>query len=55
MTLHIEMITTIRFTIDMGNFGFIECFTTTLLHTNWVEDKVGLKVKPEHTRYQIIH
>ena len=39
---------------------FIECFTTTFLHThswlNWVdedddEDEVGLKEKPEDTRY----
>ena len=38
----------------------IECFTTTFLHThswiNWVdeddnEDQVGLKEKPEDTRY----
>ena len=41
-------------------FDFIECFTTTFLHThswlNWVdedddEDEVGLKEKPEDTRY----
>ena len=41
-------------------FDFIECFTTTFLHTdswlNWVdedddEDQVGLKEKPEDTRY----
>ena len=41
-------------------FDFIECFTTTFLHTrswlNWVdedddEDEVGLKEKPEYTRY----
>ena len=35
-------------------FDFIECFTTTFLHThswlNWVdEDEVGLKEKPEET------
>ena len=43
-----------------GAFGFdlIECFMTTLLHThswlNWVDDdddEVGLKEKPEDTRY----
>ena len=37
-------------------FEFIECSTTTFLHThtwlNWVdEDDVGLKEKPEDTRY----
>ena len=41
-------------------FDCIECFTTTFLHThswlNWVdedddEDEVGLKEKPEYTRY----
>ena len=41
-------------------FYFIECFTTTFLHAhswlNWVdedddEDEVGLKEKPEDTRY----
>ena len=41
-------------------FDFIECVTTTILHThswlNWVdedddEDEVGLKEKPEDTRY----
>ena len=41
-------------------FYFIECLTTTFLHThfwlNWVhedddEDEVGLKEKPEDTRY----
>ena len=43
-------------------FDFIECFTTTFLHAhswlNWVdedddddEDEVGLKEKPEDTRY----
>ena len=41
-------------------FDFIECFTTTFLRThswlNWVdedddEDEVGLKEKPEDTRY----
>ena len=40
-------------------FGFIECFTTTFLHThfwlNWVdedddEDEVGLQEKPEYIR-----
>ena len=45
---------TIRF------FDFIECFTTTFLRAhswlNWVdedddEDEVGLKEKPEDTRY----
>ena len=44
----------------MNMFLFIECFTTTFLHThswlNWVdedddEDEVGLKEKPEDTRY----
>ena len=42
------------------DFDFIECFTTTFLHAhswlNWVdddddEDEVGLKEKPEDTRY----
>ena len=39
-------------------FDFIECFTTTFLRThswlNWVDeddDEVGLKEKPEDTRY----
>ena len=41
-------------------FDFIECFTTTFLRAhswlNWVdedddEDEVGLKEKPEDTRY----
>ena len=39
-------------------YDFIECFTTTFLHAhswlNWVdedEDEVGLKEKPEDTRY----
>ena len=41
-------------------YEFIECFTTTFLHThswlNWVdedddEDEVGLNEKPEDTRY----
>ena len=41
-------------------FDFIECFTITFLHThswlNWVdedddEDEVGVKEKPEDTRY----
>ena len=41
-------------------FDFIECFTTTLVRAhswlNWVdedddEDEVGLKEKPEDTRY----
>ena len=41
-------------------FDFIECFTTTFMHThswlNWVDedddkDEVGLKEKPEYTRY----
>ena len=45
----------LRFVYDV-----IECFTTTFLHThswlNWVdedddEDEVGLKEKPEDTRY----
>ena len=47
---------------DAGDiwFDFIECFTTTFLRThswlNWVdedddEDEVGLKEKPEDTRY----
>ena len=43
-----------------GRFDFIECFTTTFLRAhswlNWVdedddEDEVGLKEKPEDTRY----
>ena len=43
-----------------GWFDFIECFTTTFLRShswlNWVdedddEDEVGLKEKPEDTRY----
>ena len=42
------------------DFNFIECFTTTFLRAhswlNWVdedddEDEVGLKEKPEDTRY----
>ena len=40
------------------DFDFIECFTTTFLRAhswlNWVdedEDEVGLKEKPEDTRY----
>ena len=40
------------------NFDFIECFTTTFLRAhswlNWVDeddDEVGLKEKPEDTRY----
>ena len=46
---------------DSSNkFDFIECFTTTFLRAhswlNWVdedddEDEVGLKEKPEDTRY----
>ena len=39
-------------------FDFIECFTTTFLHThswlNWVDEddnEVGLKENPEDTRY----
>ena len=47
---------------DTGHvwFDFIECFTTTFLRAhswlNWVdedddEDEVGLKEKPEDTRY----
>ena len=45
---------------DLILFDFIECFTTTFLcaHSwlNWVdedddEDEVGLKEKPEDTRY----
>ena len=48
---------TCNFVID---FDFIECFTTTFLRAhswlNWVdedddEDEVGLKEKPEDTRY----
>ena len=42
----------------MGFFDFIECFTTTFLRAhswlNWVDeddDEVGLKEKPEDTRY----
>ena len=51
------MNTVIKNTVCMG---FIECFTTTFLHIhsllNWVdedddEDEVGLKEKPEDTRY----
>ena len=49
-------------TITRGllDFDFIECFTTTFLRAhswlNWVdedddEDEVGLKEKPEDTRY----
>ena len=39
-----------------GQVDFIECFTTTFLRAhswlNWVdEDEVGLKKKPEDTRY----
>ena len=45
---------------DSFDFDFIECFTTTFLRAhswlNWVdedddEDEVGLKEKPEDTRY----
>ena len=45
---------------NSGFFDFIECFTTTFLRAhswlNWVdedddEDEVGLKEKPEDTRY----
>ena len=45
---------------DAFIFDFIECFTTTFLRAhswlNWVdedddEDEVGLKEKPEDTRY----
>ena len=45
----------------IGGFDFIECFTTTFLRAhswlNWVDedddehDEVGLKEKPEDTRY----
>ena len=45
----------------VGDFDFIECFTTTFLRAhswlNWVDedddehDEVGLKEKPEDTRY----
>ena len=50
--------------MDIGQFRlhirfyFIECFTTTFLRThswlNWVDeddDEVGMKEKPEDTRY----
>ena len=52
---HIETDSMWRF-----DFDFIECFTTTFLRAhswlNWVdedddEDEVGLKEKPEDTRY----
>ena len=45
---------------ELDDFDFIECFTTTFLRAhswlNWVdedddEDEVGLKEKPEDTRY----
>ena len=45
---------------EIEDFDFIECFTTTFLRAhswlNWVdedddEDEVGLKEKPEDTRY----
>ena len=46
---------------DLAFFDFIECFTTTFLRAhswlNWVDedddehDEVGLKEKPEDTRY----
>ena len=46
---------------DIDGFDFIECFTTTFLRAhswlNWVDedddehDEVGLKEKPEDTRY----
>ena len=48
------------YTFTPYGFYFIECFTTTFLHThswlNWVdedddEDEFGLKEKPEDTRY----
>ena len=32
-------------------FDFIECFTTTCLRAHDDEDEVGLKEKPEDTRY----
>ena len=41
----------------MSKVFFIECFTTTFLHTNswltWVDedDEVGVKEKPEDTRH----
>ena len=50
----------IHIMITNHSFDFIECFTTTFLHAhswlNWVdedddEDEVGLKEKPEDTRY----
>ena len=47
--------------LDQIHFDFIECFTTTFLRAhswlNWVDedddehDEVGLKEKPEDTRY----
>ena len=46
--------------MELFGFDFIECFTTTFQHIhswlNWVdedddEDEVGLKEKPEDTRY----
>ena len=53
-----------RFSLEICSvpvrFDFIECFTTTFLHTHswltWVdedddEDEVGLKEKPKDTRY----
>ena len=49
----------VNFLIMNRMFDFIECFTTTFLRAhswlNWVdeddEDEVGLKEKPEDTRY----
>ena len=45
------------FCLYMG-FEFIECFTTTFLHThswlNWVdEDEVGLKEKPDTVSHML--
>ena len=44
--------------VRQSDFDFIECFTTTFLRAhswlNWVDeddDEVGLKEKPEDTRY----
>ena len=51
--------TTYHRTVGCIDFDFIECFTTTFLRAhswlNWVDedddDEVGLKEKPEDTRY----
>ena len=60
-SLELVLIRVAEFTkCNLFRFDFIECFTTTFLRAhswlNWVdedddEDEVGLKEKPEDTRY----